>query len=107
VGNGVDEAVVLFVATNLPHQEAGVEDESSGDRPEEDDSKDDLEVLAPVKDDPAKAYRDGHGSQDYAERKEENLRVSTASYLHMWILARLAQFLRSSDVGRTLLPAGK
>jgi hypothetical protein len=25
----------------------------------------------------------------------------------MWILARLAQFLRSSDVGRTLLPAGK
>src|SRR5919197_554410 len=53
VRNGIDEAIVLLVATNLAYQEDGVQDEPGSNSAEEDDAQEDLQTLPPVQDDPA------------------------------------------------------
>ena len=56
VGNGVDEAVVLLVATDLSQKEDGVKNQAGGDSAEEDYAEEDFYAFAPVEDDPAEAY---------------------------------------------------
>ena len=61
MGDGVDEAVVLLVATNLADQKDGIEDEAGDDRAKKDDTEENFDALAPVEDDPAAA--DGEGDR--------------------------------------------
>ena len=66
VGNRIDEAVVLLVATDFVHQEAGVDDHPRNDQEEKNYPKEKQHPFAPVKDDPAnvQCYRQRH--QAYA-----------------------------------------
>jgi len=53
VRNRIDEAVVLLVAADFVHQEAGVDDHPGNDQEEENYAKEKQHPFAPVEDDPA------------------------------------------------------
>ena len=53
VRDGVDEAVVLFVAADFADQEDGVEDQAGDDGDEENNAEEKQYAFAPVEDDPA------------------------------------------------------
>src|ERR1019366_3063634 len=52
VGDRIDKAVVLFIAANLAHQEAGIQNEAGGDGAEEDHAEENSDSGLPVQNDP-------------------------------------------------------
>ncbi len=89
MGDGIDEAVVLLVATDLPHQKAGVENQPGGNRSKEDDAEKNLEAFAPVENDPAKSDCHRNRRQAHSEREKENYRATAAGDPHGQILPPL------------------
>ena len=71
VGDGIDEAVVLFVAANFAHQEAGVHDHPGDQQGEEDYAQKEQYAFAPVEDDPADVQADRQQHQANAQHDEE------------------------------------
>src|SRR5579859_6246998 len=58
MSNCINEAVMLLIAANFADQKAGIENQASGYRPEEDDPEKNFNVMLPVQDDPAETNRD-------------------------------------------------
>jgi hypothetical protein len=90
VGNGIDEAVVLFVAAYFADEKAGVEDQTGNDGAEENHAQHDFYVLLPVEDDPTEANRNRSGRQQDAERQKET-NFAAPGNPHTAILARQNQ----------------
>ena len=76
VGHRVDEAVVLLVATDLPHQKTGVDDHPGDDQRKENNAEEQQDAFAPVQDDPADVERDGQRHQANAQDQEEGNRFA-------------------------------
>ena len=87
VSDGVDEAIVLLVASDFADEKAGVEDEAGGNGYKEDDPEKNANFLTPVEDDPAKANRADDRGQHHAKRQKEYDFAATAN-AHAEILAR-------------------
>jgi hypothetical protein len=79
VRDGVDEGVVLLVATDFAYEEGCVEDEPRDDQDEEDDAEDKQRHLAPVEQNPADVERQRERDQTDAEREEEDDRLATTT----------------------------
>ena len=84
VCDGVDEAVVLLIASDLPDKVDGVEDQSRNDEEEECDSQHQHGNLPPVEDDPADVEGDGEDNQTDPEDGEEIDRFPIARGRHPW-----------------------
>jgi len=90
MGNGINEAVVLFVAAYFADEKAGVEDQAGNDGAEENHAQHDFYVLLPVEDDPTEANRNRSGRQQDAERQKET-NLAAPGNPHTAILARQNQ----------------
>ena len=90
MGNGINEAVVLFVAAYFADEKAGIEDQASNDSAEENHAQHDFYVLLPVQDDPTEANRNRCGRQQDAERQKET-NFAAPGNPHTAILARQNQ----------------
>ena len=82
MGDGVDEAVVLFVAADFAHQEDSVQDHSGDDGCEKDYAEKQQHAFAPVEDGPANGEGDGQSHQGAAQHDEEGDRFSAAWDVH-------------------------
>ncbi len=71
MGDSVDEAIVLFVASNFADQKNRIEDEAGHYGAKKNDAEKNFDALAPVEDDPAAADRKRHRRQANAQREEE------------------------------------
>src|SRR6266496_3529553 len=89
VSDSIDEAVVLFVASDFANQEAGIQDEASDNGAEEKDPQQDFNVLLPIKDDPAKSDTYRRRSKQNANGQKEDDFAAPAN-AHGKILARSA-----------------
>ena len=69
--DGVDERVVLLVASYLADQERRVEHESEDQDVEKDDTENEQRHFAPVEYDPAHVQRDRERDETRAERDEK------------------------------------
>src|ERR1700743_3119966 len=78
VGDGVEEAVLAFVALDFADDEDGVDDEAGDYGGEEDDAEDQRDDGAGVVDDPADVEEDRDGGEDGAEGDEEGDRAGAA-----------------------------
>lgn len=87
VSNGIDKAIVLFVAANFANQKSGVEYEAGSDRAKKDDPEKNLNIMLPIQNDPAEADGNCNRGQHHPERKKEN-EFAAPAYAHAEILAR-------------------
>ena len=88
VGNGIDEAVMLFVAANLAHQETGVHNQPCDQQGEEDYAQEKQNAFAPVENDPADVQSDRQQHQANAQNDEEGDGPAAAADAHGRILPR-------------------
>ncbi len=88
VRDGVDEAVMLLVPTNLPHQEAGIDDHPSDQHSEEDHAQEQQDPFAPVEDDPADVERHRQCDQAHAQRDKERNRPAARDNAHRDLVPR-------------------
>ena len=71
MGDGIDEAVVLLVAANFAHQEAGVHDQAGDHGSEENYAQEKQHAFAPVENDPADVQPDRQQHQANAQHDEK------------------------------------
>src|ERR1700681_2760743 len=71
MSDGVDEAVVLFVAANFADEKNRIEDEAGDYGAKKNDAEKNFDALTPVEDDPAAADRERDGREANAEREEK------------------------------------
>ena len=86
VGDGVDERVVGVVATDLPHEEHGVDNDAGNDEGKGQDPENERQHAPGVDDNPADVERDRGGDQDHAEPDDQG--GGGAATVHTGILAR-------------------
>src|SRR5689334_22002150 len=82
VSDGVDETVMLLVAADFTNQEAGVQDDAGGDGGEENEGQKNLNIGAPVQNNPSATDSDGDPGQDDAQGEEEEDRFAATSDAH-------------------------
>jgi len=58
VSNGIDKAIVLFVAANFTNEKTGVEYQTGSDGTKKDDPEKNFDIMLPVQDDPAETDSD-------------------------------------------------
>src|SRR5215471_96879 len=78
----IDEAVVLFTAPDLAHEENRVHHHAGDDQGEEDDSEEQQDAFAPIEDDPANVESNGQRHQAYTQDDEERDRSTAARDAH-------------------------
>ncbi len=88
MGDGIDEAVVLFVAANFTHQEAGVHDHPGDEQGKEDHAEEEQDAFAPVENDPADIQPDRQQHQANAQHDEKSDGPAAAADAHGRILPR-------------------
>ena len=76
MGNGIDEAVMLFVAANFAHQETGIHDHPGDQEGEEDYAQEEQDAFTPVENDPAdiQPHRQQHQANAQHDKKAMALR---------------------------------
>src|SRR5256714_12976746 len=82
VRDGVDEGVVLLVASDFADEEDRVEDESGDDDAEEDDAQHEQGDFTPVEQNPTDVQRQGQPDKACTERDEERDGFAVASQSH-------------------------
>ena len=80
--DGIDEAVVLFVAADFADEEDGVQNHSGDDRGEKNHAEKQQHAFAPIEDGPADSEGYGQGYEGAAQHDEEGDRFSAARDLH-------------------------
>src|SRR6266446_6537532 len=94
VGDRIDEAVMLLVAPDLPHQEDGVHDHAGDDEREKDQAEEQQNTFAPVENDPSDIEGNRQRHQANAQAEKEDDGSASARDAHgsssMPILARSA-----------------
>src|SRR5580692_10220754 len=104
MGDGIQEAVLLLISPNLPHQKDGVDDQSCDEQSKEDDAKYERDNLAPVENDPTDIEDDRQGNETSPKGDEERDGFGTARDAHdvlVYASAELAPALKSSKEGTT------
>jgi len=84
--DGVDEAIVLLVPSDLTNNEDGIEDKAGDDQAEENDTEDKQRDLTPVEKDPADVQRNGDGDEKCAEDYEKSYRFALTTCPHDGLL---------------------
>src|SRR5208282_6611788 len=82
----IDEAVVLLIAPDFPHQKNRVQHQSGSDGAEKHDAEKKPDPFAPVEDNPAEAYGSGDGRQAHAKHQKEDQGATPAGDAHSTIL---------------------
>jgi hypothetical protein len=82
MGDGVDKAVVLLVAPDLPYQEAGVDDHPRNQHPKENYAQKQQHPFTPVENDPANVQGDRQRDQTHAQRDKERNRFPARGNAH-------------------------
>src|ERR1700676_202602 len=96
---GVDEAVVLFVAANFTDEKNRIEDEARDYGAKKNDAEKNFDALAPVEDDPAAADRERQCREANAEREEKINCFLAADDAHRGIVAGRGAGVRSAVQG--------
>ena len=87
MSDGVDKRIMLFVTTNLPNEEGGVDNEAEDNYQEEDNPKDKKCNFSPIEEDPAHVKGDGKGHQASAKSNKKCYRfAASTSNTHAGIL---------------------
>ena len=89
MGDGIDKAVVLFIAADFAHQEDCVQDQPRDDQHEEDDAEDQHRHLPPVKNHPDGIERHRQRDQTGPERDGEidRFAITLNAHLQIFIVA--------------------
>ena len=80
--DGIDEAVVLLTAPQLPHQENRIHHHACDDQREKDNAEKQQHSLAPVQDDPADIEGNRQRHQANAQAEKEHNRSAAARDAH-------------------------
>ena len=88
MSDGVDEAVMLFVAANFTDQKTGIHDHPGDQQGEENYAEKKQNPFAPVEDDPADIQSDRQQYQANAQNDEEGDCPAAAADTHGRILPR-------------------
>lgn len=84
--DGINESVVLLVASNLTYKESGIENDADDDHHEENDAKNQEGNLSPVKENPSDVQSDRQGYKEGAECDEEDYRFTATTDSHATIV---------------------
>jgi hypothetical protein len=87
VSNGVNETIVLLVTPNFADKKTGIEYQTGSNGAKKNDSEENLKIMLPIENDPAKTDRHRNRGQDYPEGKKESDFAAPAN-AHAEILAR-------------------
>ena len=87
VSNGVNETIVLLVTPNFADKKTGIEYQTGSNGAKKNDSEENLKIMLPIENDPAKTDRHRNRGQDYPEGKKES-DFAAAANAHAEILAR-------------------
>ena len=99
VGDGVQETVLLLVATHLAHQKDGVQNHSGNDESEEQDTEEQRDDLAPVENDPTYVEDQRNSCHKHAESDGEGEGLLATRDAHGAVRGRIALAESASQVG--------
>jgi hypothetical protein len=87
MSDGVNKAIVLFIAANFANQKTGIENQTGRNRTKKDDPEKDFDIVLPIQNDPAETDGNRNCGQHYPESEKESDFAAPANP-HAQILAR-------------------